>query len=72
MPRLIMLLIGSGMFKALWYWIPPITILARRNPIPHGFCQGAGFLLAVGIEASGPLQTVSVQYQLLNLSDQIP
>ena len=56
--RLIMLLIASGMFKALWYWIPPITILALREPISHSFCQGAGFLLAVGIEASGPLQRI--------------
>ena len=58
-PRLIMLLIASGMFKALWYWIPPITILALRGPISHSFCQGAGFLLAVGIEASGPLQRIN-------------
>lgn len=74
MPRLIMLLIGSGMFKALWYWIPPITILAGREPISYGFCQGAGFLLAVGIEASGPfLQRISLQYHhLLNLLDQMP
>ncbi|KAL9137997.1 MAG: hypothetical protein Q9175_000776 [Cornicularia normoerica] len=50
--QLIMLLIGSGMLRALWYWIPPITILAGREPISHGFCQGAGFLLAVGVEAS--------------------
>lgn len=56
MPRLIMLLIGSGMFKAVWYWVPPITILAGLEPISHGFCQGVGFLLAVGIEASGLLQ----------------
>ena len=55
MPRLIMLLIASGMFKALWYLIPPITILAGLDPISYGFCQAAGFLLAVGIEASGPL-----------------
>ena len=54
MPRLIMLLIGSGMFKALWFWIPPMTILAGRESISYGFCQGVGFLLAVGIEASGP------------------
>lgn len=50
--QLIMLLIGSGMFKAVWYWVPPITILAGLEPISHGFCQGVGFLLAVGIEAS--------------------
>lgn len=61
MPRLIMLLIGSDMFKALWYWIPPITVLAGRGPISHGFCQGAGFLLAMGIEASGPLQRINCQ-----------
>ena len=50
-----MLLIASGMLKALWYWIPPTAILARREPISHSFCQCAGFILAVGIEASGPL-----------------
>ena len=59
MPRLIMLLIASGMFKALWYWIPPITILVLRGPISYGLCQGAGFLLAVGIEASGRLQRIN-------------
>ena len=53
MPRLIMLLIASDMFKAIWYWIPPIAILALRKPISHVLCQGTGFLLAVGIEASG-------------------
>ena len=57
-PRLIMLLIASGMFKALWYWIPPIAILASHEPITHGLCQTAGFLLAVGIEASGLWQRV--------------
>ena len=62
-----MLLIASGMLKALWYWIPPTAILARREPISHGFCQGAGFLLAVGIEASGPLQTIKLRNHLLNL-----
>lgn len=62
MPRLIVLLIGSDMFKALWYWIPSISILAGRDPIPHDFCQGAGFLLAVGVEASGPLQRIDAQY----------
>lgn len=60
--QLIVLLIGSDMFKALWYWIPSISILAGRDPIPHDFCQGAGFLLAVGVEASGPLQRIDAQY----------
>lgn len=60
-----MLLIGSDMFKALWYWIPAITILARREPISHGFCHGAGFLLAVGVEASGPWRSIDAQYHLL-------
>ena len=58
MLRLIMLLIASGMFKALWYWIPPIITLASREPIPHRFCQSAGFFLAVGIEASGLLERI--------------
>lgn len=48
-----MLLIASGMFKALWYWIPPIGILVSQEPISHGLCQAAGFFLALGIEASG-------------------
>lgn len=68
-----MMLIGSGMYKALWYWIPPITILAGRESFSYGFCQGAGFLLAVGIEASGPfLQMIDSQcHHWLNLN-QIP
>ena len=53
-----MLLIASGMFKALWYWIPPIAILVSQEPISHGLCQAAGFLLAVGIEASGLWQII--------------
>lgn len=69
MPRLIMLLVGSEMLKALWYWIPPITILAGWEPISHGFCQGAGFLLAVGVEASGPLQGFIFRYLLLKSSN---
>lgn len=72
MPRLIMLLIGSDMLKALWCWIPPLVILARQQPISSGFCQGAGFLLALGVEASGPLQKLDPYHQLLNLTDQTP
>lgn len=64
---LIMLLIASGMLKALWYWIPPIAILARREPISHGFCQGAGFLLAVGIEASDSIILLIAMHTALTI-----
>ena len=67
-----MLLIGSDMFKALWYWIPPIAILARGEPISHGFCQAAGFLLAMGVEASGPLHRINSYHLLLKLKNQTP
>lgn len=67
--QLIMLLIASGMFKALWCWIPPVTILARGKAISYSLCQSAGFLFAVGVEASGSLQRVNSQDHLLNLSD---
>ena len=67
-----MLLIGSDMLKALWCWIPPMVILARKQPISPGFCQGAGFSLAMGIEASGPLQSIDFYHHLLNSGNQTP
>ncbi|KAK3174706.1 hypothetical protein OEA41_001952 [Lepraria neglecta] len=50
--HLIMLLIASDMFKAIWYFVPAILTLAHGHPISNGFCQGGGFLLATGLEAS--------------------
>ena len=51
--QLIMMLIVSGMFKAMWYFIPPILVLVRKRPVSRAACHGFGFLLALGIEASG-------------------
>jgi len=51
---LVMLLIQSDMFKALWFMMYPIVTFAN-GPIDSRskFCQANGFFLAVGIEASG-------------------
>jgi hypothetical protein len=51
---LIMLLIQSDMFKALWFMIYPIVVFTH-GPVPNDstFCQVSGFFLALGIEASG-------------------
>ncbi|QSZ30226.1 hypothetical protein DSL72_004748 [Monilinia vaccinii-corymbosi] len=51
---LIMLLIQSDMFKALWFMIFPIVVFLH-GPIADDstFCQISGFFLSVGIEASG-------------------
>lgn len=68
-PRLIMILIGGDMLKALWCWIPPMVILVRQQPISPGFCQGAGFFLAMGIEASGSLQIINSYHYLLKSTD---
>ncbi len=51
--QLILLLVASGLFKAIWFFIPPMLVLIRHRPMSPPFCQGIGFLLAVGIEASG-------------------
>ncbi|KAG4030811.1 hypothetical protein MFRU_011g02630 [Monilinia fructicola] len=50
---LIMLLIQSDMFKALWFMIFPIVIFLH-GPVSDNskFCQISGFFLALGIEAS--------------------
>jgi hypothetical protein len=57
---LIMLLIQSDMFKALWFMVYPIvTYLHGPASNDSIFCQVNGFFLSVGIEASGsilPLQ----------------
>ncbi|TVY25321.1 G protein-coupled receptor [Lachnellula hyalina] len=50
---LIMLLIQSDMFKALWFMMYPIVTFSR-GPVPGNskFCQVNGFFLSLGIEAS--------------------
>ncbi|KUJ16167.1 family A G protein-coupled receptor-like protein [Mollisia scopiformis] len=50
---LIMLLIQSDMFKALWFMIYPIVVFTH-GPVPDSstFCQVTGFFLSLGIEAS--------------------
>jgi G protein-coupled receptor GPR1 len=51
---LIMLLIQSDMFKALWFMVYPIVTFSS-GPVQSNsnFCQVNGFFLAWGIEASG-------------------
>lgn len=51
--HLIMLLIQSDMFKALWFMVYPIVTFAH-GPVPSKstFCQVNGFFLSLGIEAS--------------------
>ncbi|KAJ8067720.1 hypothetical protein OCU04_003325 [Sclerotinia nivalis] len=50
---LIMLLIQSDMFKALWFMVFPIVVFLH-GPVADNskFCQISGFFLSVGIEAS--------------------
>ncbi|KAK6600430.1 plasma membrane g protein coupled receptor that interacts with the heterotrimeric g protein a [Botrytis cinerea] len=50
---LIMLLIQSDMFKALWFMVFPIVIFLH-GPVEDAsnFCQISGFFLSLGIEAS--------------------
>ena len=47
-----MLLIASDLFKAIWYFIPAVMFLAG-HPITNAFCQADGFLVSMGLEASG-------------------
>lgn len=49
-----MLLIQSDMFKALWFMIYPIVVFIH-GPVrdTSTFCQVNGFMIALGIEASG-------------------
>jgi len=51
---LIMLLIQSNVFRAIWIFIGPIVAL-RHGALQTGsvFCDVSGFLYAVGTEASG-------------------
>jgi len=57
---LIMLLIQSDMFKALWFMVYPIVTFLN-GPIQNSsnFCQVNGFFLSVGIEASGSIALTS-------------
>lgn len=51
--KLIMFLICSDTFKALWYFLFPVVVFSQ-GPVSSssGFCQATGFFLSVGIEAS--------------------
>ncbi len=51
---LIMLLIQSDMFKALWFMLYPIVVFVN-GPVKDtsAFCQVNGFMISLGIEASG-------------------
>jgi hypothetical protein len=51
---LIMLLVFSDFFKSAWQLIYPAVVLTRGSVTSQSrFCQASGFLLAMGIEASG-------------------
>jgi G protein-coupled receptor GPR1 len=51
--RLVLFLIASDTFKALWYFIFG-TVAIARGPISSdsSFCQASGFFLLLGVEAS--------------------
>ncbi|KAG9238477.1 G protein-coupled receptor [Amylocarpus encephaloides] len=50
---LIMLLIQSDMFKALWFMIYPIVVFSSgRVSKASAFCQVDGFFVSIGVEAS--------------------
>jgi G protein-coupled receptor GPR1 len=63
--RLLMLLIQSDMFKAIWYFTFPLVAFVR-GPIPTSspFCQVAGFCIAFGTEASGELKRLGCLLRL--------
>lgn len=64
---LIMLLIQSDMFKALWFMVYPIvTYLHGPASNDSIFCQVNGFFLSVGIEASGSIYPCNVLYHHKN------
>ena len=51
--KLVMFLIFSDMFKALWYFVFPVVVFSRGTISSSSkFCQASGFFLALGIEAS--------------------
>ncbi|OCT44459.1 plasma membrane G-protein coupled receptor [Cladophialophora carrionii] len=51
--RLVLHLIASDTFKAIWYFVFPVVVFAG-GPVgsTSNFCQASGFLLAFAIEAS--------------------
>ncbi|KAF7512960.1 hypothetical protein GJ744_011226 [Endocarpon pusillum] len=51
--HLILMLICSDTFKALWYFLSPVVIFTRgRFGSSSAFVQATGFLLALGVEAA--------------------
>jgi G protein-coupled receptor GPR1 len=51
--HLILMLVISDSFKALWYFLSPIVIFSRGHiGSASAFSQASGFLLAVGVEAA--------------------
>jgi G protein-coupled receptor GPR1 len=51
--HLILMLIVSDSFKALWYFLSPIVIFSRGHiDSSSAFSQASGFLLAIGVEAA--------------------
>jgi len=51
--HLILMLIISDSFKALWYFLSPIVIFSRGHiESSSAFSQASGFLLALGVEAA--------------------
>jgi hypothetical protein len=54
---LIMFLIQSDMFKALWFMVYPIVVFTN-GPVDGGsvFCKVNGFFISLGIEASGMIR----------------
>jgi G protein-coupled receptor GPR1 len=51
--HLILMLIVSDSFKALWYFLSPIVIFSRGHiESSSAFSQASGFLLALGVEAA--------------------
>jgi G protein-coupled receptor GPR1 len=54
MYSLIMLLILSNLWRALWYFLFPIVGFARGTiSSQSSFCQVSGFMLSYGIEGAG-------------------
>lgn len=49
-----MFLIFSDFFKASWQLIYPAVVFSNGAVASHSrFCQAAGFMMSMGIEASG-------------------
>lgn len=55
---LIMLMIFSDFFKASWQLIYPAVVFTKGAVSSQSrFCQTAGFMMSMGIEASGMLDS---------------